>query len=88
MKDRNKILTQLLIVTEEYDLEINNINFTNINSLKDIVEFTFEDENNKFTLKYSYEKDDIYKINNFANYFRNEFDGILKRGKINAKNNY
>ena len=81
MKDRNKLLTQILIVSNNYDLEINKINFININSLKDIVEFTFEDENNKFTLKYSYEKDDIYKINNFANYFRNEFDDILKRGK-------
>ena len=81
MKDRNKLLTQILIVSNNYDLEINKINFININSLKDIVEFTFEDENNKFTLKYSYEKDDIYKINNFANYFRNEFDDILKGGK-------
>ena len=81
MKDRNKLLTQILIVSNNYGLEINKINFININSLKDIVEFTFEDENNKFTLKYSYEKDDIYKINNFVNYFRNEFDDILKRGK-------
>ena len=77
MKDRNKLLTQILIVSNNYGLEINKINFININSLKDIVEFTFEDENNKFTLKYSYEKDDIYKINNFVNYFRNEFDDIL-----------
>ena len=81
MKDRNKLLTQILIVSNNYGLEINKINFININSLKDIVEFTFEDENNKFTLKYSYEKDDIYKINNFANYFINEFDDILKGGK-------
>ena len=81
MKDRNKLLTQILIVSNNYGLEINKINFININSLKDIVEFTFEDENNKFTLKYSYEKDDIYKINNFVNYFRNEFDDILKGGK-------
>ena len=80
MKDRNKLLTQILIVSNNYGLEINKINFININSLKDIVEFTFEDENNKFTLKYSYEKNDIYKINNFANYFRNEFDDILKGG--------
>ena len=81
MKDRNKLLTQILIVSNNYGLEINKINFININSLKDIVEFTFEDENNKFTLKYSYEKDDINKINNFVNYFRNEFDDILKGGK-------
>ena len=81
MKDRNKLLTQILIVSNNYGLEINKINFININSLKDIVEFTFEDENNKFTLKYSYEKDDIYKINNFVNYFRNEFDDILKGGE-------
>ena len=88
MKDRNKLLTQILIVSNNYGLEINKINFININSLKDIVEFTFEDENNKFTLKYSYEKDDIYKINNFANYFRNEFDDILKGGLKNVKITY
>ena len=80
MNDRNKILGQLLIVTEIYDLEIININFTNINELKDVVEFTFKDEHDKFKFKirYLYEKDDLYKINGFINYFRNEFDKILK----------
>ena len=78
MKDRNKILTQILIVDEDYDLEIININFRNINELKDKVKFTFEYEYNQFILIYSYEKNDIYKINSFASYFRNELDKRLK----------
>ena len=76
MKDRNKILTQILIVAEEYDLKIININFRNINELKDKVKFTFEYGYNQFILLYSYEKDDIYKVNSFASYFRNELDKI------------
>ena len=80
MKDRNKILTQILIVAEEYGLEIININFRNINELKDKVKLTFEYEYNQFILIYSYEKDDIYKVNSFGIYFRNELDKI-KEGK-------
>ena len=78
MRDRNKILTQILIVAEDYDLEIININFRNINELKDKVKFTFEYEYNQFILIYSYEKNDIYKINSFGTYFRNELNKRLK----------
>ena len=78
MKDRNKIITQLLIVSEEYDLDIININFRNINELKDKVKFTFEYEYNQFILIYSYEKDNMYDVNSFASYFRNELDKIIK----------
>ena len=77
MKDRNKILTQILIVAEEYDLEIININFTN-NVLKDAVALSFKYEHKKFLVIYSYEKNDIYKINSFASYFRNELNKRLK----------
>ena len=80
MKDRNKIISQLLIVSEEYDLKIININFRKINELKDRVKFTYEYEYNQFILIYSYEKDDIYKVNSFGIYFRNELDKI-KEGK-------
>ena len=78
MKDRNKKITQILIVAEDYGLEIININFRNINKLKDKVKFTFEYENIQFILIYSYEKNEIYKINSFASYFRNELDKRLK----------
>ena len=83
MNDRNKILSQIVIVANLYDLEIININFTNINELKDVVDFTFKDEDDKFKFKisYSYEKDDLYKINGFIYYFKNEFDKILKEDK-------
>ena len=81
MKDRNKIITQILLVAEDYGFEIININFRNINELKDKVKLTFEYEYNQFILIYSYEKNDIYKINSFASYFRNELDKRLKEGK-------
>ena len=78
MKIRNKLLTQLLIVSEEYDLDIINIYFRDINSIMEEVEIIFKNEHNKFIIKYSYEKDDIYEINSFVNYFRNELDKIKK----------
>ena len=77
MKDRNKILTQISIVAEEYDLEIININFTN-NVFKDLVTLTYKHDHKKFIVIYSYEKDDIYEVNSFANYFRNDLDKKLK----------
>ena len=76
MNDRNKILTQILIVAEEYDLEIININFTN-NVLKDAVALSFKHDHKKFLVIYSYEKDDIYEVNSFASYFRNDLDKKL-----------
>ena len=76
MKDRNKILTQILIVAEEYDLEIININFKN-NVFKDLVELTYKHDNKKFIVIYSYEKDDIHEVNSFASYFRNDLDKKL-----------
>ena len=75
MKDKNKILTQILIIAEEYDLEIININFTN-NTLKDAVTLSFDHK--KYIIIYSYDKDDIYEINSFASYFRNDLDEKLK----------
>ena len=77
MRDRNKLLTQILIVVEEYDIEIININFTN-NVFKDLVAVTYKHEHKKFLVIYSYEKDDIYEVNSFASYFRNELNKRLK----------
>ena len=51
MKDRNKILTQILNVAEEYDLEIININFTS-NVLKDVAVITYKDEHGKSLVIY------------------------------------
>ena len=80
MNDRNKLLTQILIVAEEYDLEIININFTN-NALKDAVALSFKHDYKKFLVIYSYEKDDIYEVNSFARFFRNELDKKIKERK-------
>ena len=77
MKDRNKILTQILIVAEEYDIEIININFSN-NVFKDLVTITYNHEHKKFMVIYSYEKDNIYEVNSFASYFRNDLNEKLK----------
>ena len=77
MKNSNKILSQILIVAEEYDLEIININFTK-NTLKHAVTLTFKYDHKKFLVIYSYEKDDIYEVNSFASYFRNDLKEKFK----------
>ena len=70
MKDRNKIVKQILIVSEEYDLDIINIYFRDINSLKDEVEIIFKNEHNNFIIKYSYEKNNMYDVNSFRCYIK------------------
>ena len=78
MKDRNKILTQILIVAEDYDIEIIKINFTNINSITDEVEFTFKIEHDKYTIKYLYEKDNMYDVNSVGCYIKYKLGELLK----------
>ena len=74
MKDRNKILIQVLIVVNHYDVEIININFININEIKTKVEFTIKHEQDNFIFRYIYEKDNKYEINSFGRYFRDKLD--------------
>ena len=78
MKDRNKILTQLLIVSEEYDLDIISIYFRDINSLKDEVEIIFKNEYNNFIINYSYEKDNVHNINSIALCIKSKIDESIK----------
>ena len=80
MKDRNKILSEIINVVEEYDLDIININFTS-NVLKDAVVITYKDDHGKSLDMYLYEKDDIYEVISFPSYFRNDLDKKLKEGK-------
>ena len=70
MKDRNKIITQLLILSEEYDLDIINIYFRDINSIMEEVEIIFKNEHNNFIIKYPYEKDNMYDVNSFICYIK------------------
>ena len=78
MKTRNKILSQILIVAEEYDLEIIKINFTNIYNTMDKVEFTFKIEHNKFTINFLYEKDNMNEVNSVASYIKYKLGDFLK----------
>ena len=77
MKDRNKILTQILIVAEEYDIEIIKINFRNITSILDEVEFTFKNEHDKFIIKFSYEKNNMYDVNSVGHYIKYKLGELL-----------
>ena len=78
MKDRNKILSQLLIVSEEYDLDIINIYFRDINSIKDEVEIIFKNEHNNFIINYSYEKDNVHNINSISLCIKSIIDESIK----------
>ena len=77
MKDRNKILTQILIVVEDYNIEIIKINFTNINSITEEVEFTFLIEEEKFTISYIYKKDCMYEVNTAGCYIKCKLRELL-----------
>ena len=77
MNDRIKILIQFLIVAEEYDIEIIKINFRNITRILDEVEFTFKNEHDKFIIKFSYEKNNMYDVNNVGRYIKNKLEELL-----------
>ena len=77
MKDRNKILTQILIVSEDYDIEIIKINFRNITAILDGVEFTFINEHDKFIIKFSYEKGNMYEVNSVGRYIKYKLEELL-----------
>ena len=77
MKDRIKILIQFLNVAEEYDLEIFKINFRNITRILDEVEFTFKNEHDKFIIKFSYEKNNMYDVNSVGRYIKYKLEELL-----------
>ena len=77
MNDRIKILIQFLNVAEEYDIEIIKINFRNITSILDHVEFTFKNEHDKFIIKFSYEKDNMYDVNSVGRYIKYKLGELL-----------
>ena len=77
MNDRNKILIQFLLVAEEYDIEIIKINFRNITRILDEVEFTFKNEHDKFIIKFSYEKGNMYDVNGVGRYIKYKLGELL-----------
>ena len=80
MNDRNKILTQFLILAENYGIEIIKINFTIINSIMDEVQFTFKIDHNNFLIKYLYEKGNMYDVNSVGPYIKYKLGELLKEG--------
>ena len=80
MKDRNKILSQILIIANQYDIEILSIDFRNITTSSDEIKLKFKIENDKFIIKYLYTKNDKIEVNKFINYFVEKLDDILEGG--------
>ena len=78
MKSRNKILLQILLIQQQYDLEILNIEFKNINSISDEVKVKFKIDYDEFSVKYLYEKDNMYDVNNVGCYIKNKLGEFLK----------
>ena len=77
MNIRNKLLTQILIVSEEYDIEIININFRNITSTLDVVKFTFKYDHDKFIIEFSYEKDNMHDVITAGRYINYKLQELL-----------
>ena len=77
MEDRSKILTQILIINEQYDIQILSIEFKNINITMEEVNILFKIGPDKFKISYLYSKDDILGVNGFLRYFNNELKEVL-----------
>ena len=80
MKDRIKILSQILIIANQYDIEILSIDFRNITTSSDEIKLKFKIENDKFIVKYLFTKNDKIEVNKFINYFDEELGDILGGG--------
>lgn len=78
MNSRNKILSQILVILQQYDLEILFIEFKNINSITDEVKVKFKIDYDEFLVKYLYEKDNMYEVNAFICYLKYELNERLK----------
>ena len=88
MKLRNKILTQILIIANQYDIEILSIDFRNNTSSYEIklkfkiendeIKLKYKIENDEFIVKYLYTKNDKIEVNKFINYFNEKLCEILK----------
>ena len=77
MNDRNKILIQILLAANQYDIEIISIEFKNVYLSLQQVNVIFKIDNDKFIIRYDYSNDDILEINGFLRYFNNELNEIL-----------
>ena len=91
MKPRNKILSQILIIANQYDIEILSIDFRNNTSSYEIklkfkikndeIKLKYKIVNDEFIVKYLYTKNDKIEVNKFINYFNEKLCEILKEDK-------
>ena len=92
MKDRNKILSQILFIANQYNIEILSIDFrnntTSSNEIRlkfkienDEIKLKYKIENDEFIVKYLYTKNDKIEVNKFINYFNEKLCVILGRGE-------
>ena len=77
MNTRNKILTQILLVSNQYNLEIIAIEFKNVYLSLQQVNVIIKIDNYNFIISYDYSKDNIIEVNGFLRYFNNELNEIL-----------
>ena len=81
MKDRNKILIEILLVSQQYDLDIVRIEFSAGSLLNDKVVITYKINNRKYGVSISYEKDNILEVNEIMYLFTKAVEVALKGDK-------
>ena len=78
MKDRNKIITQILVVASQYDIEIMRIEFNSYSFISDKVTVTYKQNNIKQIVSYSFEKGNNQEINTFIKLFTYELQDHME----------
>ena len=79
MEDRNKIVSQILLVFQQYDLENDRIKFNSINDTIDEVTISYSQNHIlRGIISYYYEKRDITQLNKLINYITCELNNTLK----------
>ena len=69
MKPRNKILSQSLIIGEQYEINIIVIVFLTIDTSTEEVFVIYEDNNSKHEFRYTYNINNTHEIDSFIGYF-------------------
>ena len=79
MEDRNKIVSQISLVFQQYDYKIDRIEFNSITDTFDKVTITYSQNNIlRGIISYSYEKSHITQDNKLTNYLYCVLNNTLK----------